>query len=265
MILETITRGAEADVVVVREKATEEQRAIKLYRDSVSRVDNALLAALSEADWDHVVRTYARGHEGDEWWEELEYCQEGSLADLFARENTGAGLPRDRIREILDELIPAIAHLHTLSSGGKPLVHRDLKPANILVRSTDPHWTWWSPTSGWRACSMRRALAFALTHDRVRRARVELGRDLARARLVVAWDHGRRVRYGTSSVCRRLRKRNGAGGDRGSHPAPRSRNDGSVRPRAENARARSAREGFNTTLGSQRDCGMETRGDASDP
>ena len=138
VILETITRGAEADVVVVREESTGELRAIKLYRDSASRVDNALLAALSDADWEHVVRTYDRGHDGDEWWEELEYCPEGSLADLFARENTGAGLPPDRIREILDELIPAITHLHTLSNAGKPLVHRDLKPANILVRSTHP-------------------------------------------------------------------------------------------------------------------------------
>jgi hypothetical protein len=138
VILETITRGAEADVVVVREEATGELRAIKLYRDAASRVDSALLAALSEAAPEHVVQTYYRGHDGDEWWEELEYCPEGSLADLFARENTGAGLPTARIREILDELIPAITHLHTLSSGGRPLVHRDLKPANILVRSTQP-------------------------------------------------------------------------------------------------------------------------------
>ena len=81
-IVRTITSGAEADVLVVREHETGDLRVVKLYRETAGPIDAKLLELLSHADDEHVVKILKRGQEDGEWWEELEYCPEGSLADL---------------------------------------------------------------------------------------------------------------------------------------------------------------------------------------
>jgi serine/threonine protein kinase len=136
--IDTITRGAEADLLVVRDRSSQELRVIKLYRQSAGRIDRKTLEMLEHADPEHVVRIYAYDEWDGEWWEEMEYCQLGSLAELISKESGPKGLPDRLVREIVDEIINALEHLHTLPSDGKPLVHRDLKPANILVRERQP-------------------------------------------------------------------------------------------------------------------------------
>lgn len=135
--VETITRGAEADLLVVADRSSGERRVIKLYRQSAARIEAGTLEMLASADRKHVVEIYNHGEWDGEWWEEMEYCPLGSLEDLLVAEAGDERLPDQLVREIIDEIVDALEHLHSLPSDGKPLVHRDLKPANILVRKRE--------------------------------------------------------------------------------------------------------------------------------
>ncbi|MBA2556042.1 MAG: serine/threonine-protein kinase [Chloroflexi bacterium] len=133
------SRGAEADLVIVRERSTGEMRVIKLYRADAAQIDWDTLRLIRTAHRDHVVRVHDDGDSHGVCWEEMEYCPAGSLADLLARRRSdGGALKPELIDEILRETIGALIHLHQLAGGERPLVHRDLKPGNILVRSEKP-------------------------------------------------------------------------------------------------------------------------------
>lgn len=123
------TSGAEADLVIARERSTGEERVIKLYR-SRDDIDDAMLSSIRAADPAHVVRVFEVDNFHGRWWEIQEHVHGGSLHDLVLEEGS---LPPDRVRAILDDLIEAVAHVHALR-----IVHRDLKPSNVLLRSRDP-------------------------------------------------------------------------------------------------------------------------------
>lgn len=129
-------RGAEADLLLVEEREAGERRVVKLYRQSIRRVDAEMLARVRHADRAHVVEVIDSGEEEGLAWEVLEYCELGSLEDLLEgdAERLQDLAARALVAEaILDEVAAALEHIHGLG-----FAHRDVKPANILVRSLEP-------------------------------------------------------------------------------------------------------------------------------
>ena len=126
--------GAQAALYRVTERATGEQRLVKVYRGA-HEFDEIAHALLSVASPDHVVRLFDFGVADGHAYEVLEWCEHGSLADLMA---SGASLD---VHEVARELCDALEHVQSLRSPEHPgveLVHRDIKPSNILVRSVEP-------------------------------------------------------------------------------------------------------------------------------
>jgi len=122
--------GAEADLVLVRERASGERFIVKIYRRGIE-LDQDTGERLSRADTDHVVGIVRVGRSDGRWYEVLEYIEAGTLARLLQVE--GPVLATELLAEIVQELAPALAHLHSLG-----VIHRDIKPANVLVRTREP-------------------------------------------------------------------------------------------------------------------------------
>lgn len=122
-------RGMEADLYVV---VNEEDRRFvaKIYRRGI-RPNEQILHILKKASFEHIVRLEEFGEENGTNWELMEHIPHSSLRALIDQE--GPKLPEALIRQILQELNEALAHLH-----GLPIEHRDLKPDNILVRTREP-------------------------------------------------------------------------------------------------------------------------------
>lgn len=134
-------RGAEADLLLVMERASGDRRVVKQYRQRTRGLDQEMLERVRRADRAHVVEVVDSGEVEDGpdhglRWEVLEYCEHGSFEDLL--EGDSEGLESRDYREqlaarVLREVGPALDHIHELG-----FVHRDIKPANILVRTLDP-------------------------------------------------------------------------------------------------------------------------------
>jgi hypothetical protein len=131
-VIRELPGGAEADVLLCTDRSNGEHRVIKLYRTrGVSLDDDMLTRVQHEAGTPHVVRSYEWGEEHSTWYEVQEYVTGGSLGDLI--DDEGPLIPLERTREIFDELVIALIHIHDLE-----IVHRDLKPQNVLVRQRHP-------------------------------------------------------------------------------------------------------------------------------
>jgi formylglycine-generating enzyme required for sulfatase activity/serine/threonine protein kinase len=129
LVLEELeASGAEADVYVVEEEDSEDKRVLKYYRRGI-RPKAEITEMLAGLDKEHVVQVYETGVKDGRSYEIQEFVEHGSLADMV----TSGGLPDDRMKEILHELLIAAEHLHE-----RNVIHRDLKPANVLVRTLDP-------------------------------------------------------------------------------------------------------------------------------
>ncbi|WP_432874597.1 serine/threonine-protein kinase [Kribbella sp. CA-245084] len=131
-VRELSSGGAQADVVLFRDRADGTEVAIKIYRPDASKVlDRDAIEPLTGADDDHVLRFRL---ESDEFqiWEVQEFFPLGSLEDVVNRRGGGAqssGFVLDVVREVGQ----ALDHVHSLG-----VCHRDLKPQNILVRTEAP-------------------------------------------------------------------------------------------------------------------------------
>jgi serine/threonine protein kinase len=124
--------GAQADVVLCRDRSSGEQVAIKIYRpEMTAALESDALASLAEADRAHVVpfRLESNRHQV---WEVQEYFPLGSLEDAV-RARGGGAQPDGFCREVLREVALSLDHIHS-----RNIVHRDLKPQNILIRSLSP-------------------------------------------------------------------------------------------------------------------------------
>jgi tRNA A-37 threonylcarbamoyl transferase component Bud32 len=121
-------KGAEAELLVVRERATGLARVAKIYRagfeprrdvqDRILRIDPRRRVAVYESGT-------ADGHA----YEIMELCAHGSLRDRLG----SAPAASDEVTAIVRALAAALASIHAAG-----LVHRDLKPENVLVRALDP-------------------------------------------------------------------------------------------------------------------------------
>jgi hypothetical protein len=124
--------GAEADLMLVRDRASGEQVVFKWYRLGL-KPDPLAMALLRAADPRHVVRLVDFHDAADGAWELQEYCPLGSLGDWVAAQ--GGRLPPPTLALALAEMAAALHYLHSLGAG---IAHRDLKPANVLVRAAQP-------------------------------------------------------------------------------------------------------------------------------
>ena len=119
--------GAEAEIMVLEGLGSGVKVIAKLYRPGLLP-KSEVLERVSRAAFRHVVRLIAHGESDGVGYEVMEYCPLGSLRAMMSAE-----LPRDRLRQIVDELTEALAALHELK-----VIHRDLKPENVLVRRLEP-------------------------------------------------------------------------------------------------------------------------------
>jgi hypothetical protein len=120
--------GSEADILLVADVRTGEQRVAKLYRRGIEP-DFRLLEILSQTVGDTVVRVLAHGISDGTAYELLEYVPGGTLADLMR----AGPLPKSEIRRIVSEIADALNGIHA-----HRILHRDLKPENVLIRSASP-------------------------------------------------------------------------------------------------------------------------------
>jgi serine/threonine protein kinase len=77
----------------------------------------------------NIITVYSHFASANYYYLILDYCENGSLQDLLAKERT---IPTSVIFEHFRQLISAMAYLHS-----KNFCHRDIKPANILIDKYD--------------------------------------------------------------------------------------------------------------------------------
>jgi serine/threonine protein kinase len=129
-VIRELAQGGEGDLLLTRHLPTDEERVVKIYRGQRRR-DERAHELLRSADHAHVVVIHEWGESGGRFWEVMEYCRYGSLADLAGRE--GPALSRERIVAVIEEVMQALVCVHE-----RKIPHRDLKPANILIRTREP-------------------------------------------------------------------------------------------------------------------------------
>lgn len=101
---------------------------IKIYRYGIV-VKPEVLARISAAAPDRVIRLVEYGQAEGHGYEVLEYVPDGSLRQRLA---TGP-LADESVRALVEELSAALAVLHQ-----HDILHRDIKPENVLIRQWEP-------------------------------------------------------------------------------------------------------------------------------
>ncbi len=133
MVVRPLNRGSMGALYVAEQLSTASMRALKiLRREYVSdptlykRFEREAQVA-ARIPSEHVAQTIAAGVDGklDVPWIAMELLEGQNLGDHI--EERGP-VPKDRVREILEQLCHALAAAHKLG-----IVHRDLKPANVFL------------------------------------------------------------------------------------------------------------------------------------
>lgn len=133
-----VGQGAFAMVRTALERSTMQRRAVKIIDkkriegQNVQAVDReiAIMASLKHPN---IVRFYKKFEEGGQYFLIMDYVPNGDLMDYVSGIDPPQGLDEDVCREILRQVLDAIAYVHSLG-----ISHRDLKPDNILVDQTNP-------------------------------------------------------------------------------------------------------------------------------
>jgi len=111
-------RGAEAELLLALEIASQQQRVVKIYRHGV-QVRADVRERLQKIPAEHCVMMLESGLSDGYSYEVMEYCEHGSLRVLLS----STGVAANAIPELVRELATAI---HSVHQAG--LLHRDLKP-----------------------------------------------------------------------------------------------------------------------------------------
>ena len=123
--------GGMAEVYAATDQRLGRQVAVKFLRSEVddpnarARIETEARAAASLSH-PNIVNVYDAGDHGGRPYVVMELADSRSLADVIREEGP---LPADRVRQIGDQVLSALAAAHA-----EGFVHRDVKPANILVR-----------------------------------------------------------------------------------------------------------------------------------
>ncbi|HEX4701028.1 MAG TPA: serine/threonine-protein kinase [Pseudonocardiaceae bacterium] len=124
----SITSG-EADVLLVRERVTDEERVLKLYR--YTGRDQNVREFLTHKASRHTVRVFEVGADADRDYEIMEYLAGDSLVEF--RATRPAGLDTHTLTDIVQQVADGLTEIHDAG-----ITHRDVKPANVLVRTLSP-------------------------------------------------------------------------------------------------------------------------------
>lgn len=125
-------RGAEALLLLARDRQEDREVVLKLYRRRVSR--SSVMALVSKGAVKHIVKIHDYGVADGQSYEVLEWIPLGSMIRFV--DGNGGQLGFETTVQVVDELAGAIHSMHELSS--PPLAHADIKPANVLVRTEEP-------------------------------------------------------------------------------------------------------------------------------
>ncbi|HSA46438.1 MAG TPA: serine/threonine-protein kinase [Candidatus Competibacteraceae bacterium] len=120
--------GGEADLLLVAAVADGQRYVIKIYRYGIV-VKPEVLAKISAAAPEQVIRLIDYGQADGHGYEVLEYVPDGSLRQRL----TAGPLAEGQIRALVRELSAALAVLHQ-----HDILHRDIKPENVLIRQWEP-------------------------------------------------------------------------------------------------------------------------------
>lgn len=133
MVVRRLSRGGSGTLYVAEQLSTASQRALKVLRREY--VADATLFKRFEREAqvaaripsEHVAQTIAAGVDRklDLPWIAIELLEGQNLADHVAEHGP---LPKERVREYLEQVCHALAAAHKLG-----IVHRDLKPANVFL------------------------------------------------------------------------------------------------------------------------------------
>ncbi|KIH90593.1 hypothetical protein SPBR_00280 [Sporothrix brasiliensis 5110] len=126
-------RGAYGEVYRAVERRTGDVYAMKLYnKPEKARWQEP--ATLQRLNHEHIVRYVAYNHvSGQSPQLIMEYVEGLNLQEYMDPRNNYAPLRMGEAREVLRQLLEALAYLH-----GKKVTHRDVKPANIILVSRNP-------------------------------------------------------------------------------------------------------------------------------
>ncbi len=123
------TKGAEAELLLVREAVGGPLRVAKVYRHGIVP-RSEVQQRIARVDPAHRVEVLQSGVSDGYAYELMEYCEHGSLREHLSRLQQ---LTPQATSEMIRELAVAIDGVHAAG-----LLHRDLKPENILVRTVQP-------------------------------------------------------------------------------------------------------------------------------
>jgi eukaryotic-like serine/threonine-protein kinase len=129
-VVEELGGGGQARVLLV-ENAAAMRFIVKIYGDEAFAAKAEVLKRLGQVGSQHVVELVEHGVSDGYPYEVQKYLPLGSLHDLIRRE--GPRLSPGRVKEILHELVEALAHIH-----GHGIEHKDLNPNNVLVQADQP-------------------------------------------------------------------------------------------------------------------------------
>lgn len=122
-------RGAEAEMIFARDRASNQSVAIKLFRKGIDpKVE--VMELLQTMDKRYVIHQLEFGLAGEQSFQIMERA-EGSLADLLK----GGSLSVDVLFDVIGQTAECLCYLHTQPT---PIVHRDIKPDNILMLTRQP-------------------------------------------------------------------------------------------------------------------------------
>ena len=133
MVVRPLNRGSMGALYVAEQLSTASMRALKiLRREYVSdptlykRFEREAQVA-ARIPSEHVAQTIAAGVDGklDVPWIAMELLEGQNLGDHIEEHGP---LPKDRVRETLEQICHALAAAHKLG-----IVHRELKPANVFL------------------------------------------------------------------------------------------------------------------------------------